>query len=174
MRGRILSAAATLSFLAISACAPPPAPTTGTPADETAIRAIGPAYAAAWNKADIAALVNLSTEDFEGVDASGKVTKGRAGVEAEAKESAAQRAQLNLTLAIETSMVRFTSATSASTGGTWTVAGAPPGAGADKGAWSSTVIKGADGQWRMATALVAEFVPPPAAPPAAPEKGKGK
>jgi len=36
---------------------------------------------------------------------------------------------------------------------------------------------GADGQWRMATALVASMVPPPAPPAATPmpaAKGKGK
>jgi len=178
MSVRIPSVAAglcVLGVLALAACAPAPAATTGTPADETAIRAVGPAYAEAWNKADVAAMVNATTDDYEGVRPDGMVIKGKAGVEAEAREGATARAGLPLKLAIETSIVRFNSATSAATGGTWTVSGAPAGSGGpEKGAWSATVVKGADGQWRMATALVADYMPPPAPPAAAPEKGKGK
>jgi len=169
MKSRMLSVTAALCFLAVlatAACAPAPAPapTTGTPADETAIRAMGPAYAEAWNKADVAAMVNFTTDDYEGVRPDGTAVKGRAGVEAEAKEGATSRAGLPLKLAIETTMVRFSSATSAATGGTWTVSGAPAGSGPEKGAWSATVLKGTDGQWRMATALVADYMPPPPAP----------
>ena len=178
MTGRTRSATTALCFvgvLALAACAPAPAATTGTAADDTAIRAIGPAYAEAWNKGDVAAMVNFTTDDYDGVRPDGMSIKGRAGVEAEAKEGVAARAGLPLTLAIQTSMVRFNSATSAATGGTWTVSGAPAGSGGpEKGAWSATVVKGSDGQWRMATALVADYMPPPAPPAPAPAKGKGK
>ena len=156
-----------LGTLALAACAPPPAPTTGTAADETAIRGIGAAYAEAWNKGDVTAMVAFSTDDYDAVQPDGKVIKGKAGVEEEAKTSAAARAGLPLKLSIETSILRWTSASTAAIGGTWTVAGMPAGMGADKGAWSSTVAKSADGQWRMVTGLVSAFVPPPAAPPPA-------
>ena len=177
MRGRILSVAAAIGVLALAACAPAPpaAPATGTPADEAAIRSFNTAYADAWNKADVAALVSFVTDDYEGVTPDGKAIKGKAAVEAMEKESAAGRAGIPLKLAIDTSYVRFTSATSAVTGGAWTVSGAPPGApGPTKGAWTSTMLKVADGSWKVATALVADYMPPPPAPPAAPEKGKGK
>jgi uncharacterized protein (TIGR02246 family) len=169
VRLRILYVSTLLAVIAVAACAPPPAPATGTAADDAAIRAIGPAYADAWNKADVPALLAFSAEDYEGVRPDGTVIKGRAAVESDLKASAAARAGLPLTLSVETTLLKWTSAASATTAGTWTLAGLPPGMGGNKGAWTSTVVKGADGQWRMATGLVAEFVPPPA-PPA--DKGK--
>jgi ketosteroid isomerase-like protein len=177
MKGRIVYVSAMLGMLALAACAPPTPPTTGTPADETAIRAIGPAYADAWNKADVATLTGFSTDDYEAVQPDGKVIKGKAAVEEEAKTSAAARAGLPLKLAVQTTILRWTSASTAAIGGTWTMEGVPAGMGADKGAWSGTVTKSADGKWRMVTGLVAEFVPPPPPPPApkdAKAKGKGK
>jgi hypothetical protein len=36
------------------------------------------------------------------------------------------------------------------------------------------VARSADGQWRMLTGLVSEFVPPPAPPAPAADPGKGK
>lgn len=175
MNTRILYVPALLALIAIAACAPAPAPapTTGTAADEAEVRAVGPAYAEAWNRADVPALLAFCVDDYEGVRPDGKVLKGKAAVEADLKESAAARAGLPLKLSVETSLVRWTSATSATTAGTWTLAGLPPGVGGDRGAWISTVVKGADGKWRMVTGLVAEFVPPPAAP-AVPTMGKGK
>ena len=169
MKIRILYVSALLATVAIAACAPSSAPATGTDADESAVRAVGPAYAEAWNKADVPALLAFAADDYEGVRPDGKVLKGKAAVEADLKESAAARAGLPLKLSVDTSLVRWTSATSATTAGTWTLAGLPPGMGGSKGAWTSTVVKGADGKWRMVTGLVAEFVPPPA-PPAV--KGK--
>lgn len=161
---RLLYVPALLAMFAIAACAPPPPPTTGTAADETAIRAVGPAYADAWNKADIPALLAFSADDYEGVRPDGTVINGKAVVEADIRQSTAARAGLPLTLSVETTLVRWTSATSATTAGTWTLAGLPPGMGGDKGAWTSTLVKGTDGRWRMVSGLVAEFVPPPAVP----------
>jgi uncharacterized protein (TIGR02246 family) len=163
-----------IGLLALAACAPAPAPT-GTPADEAAIRAIGPAYTEAWNNGDTAALAAFSSEDYEAVGADGRVVKGRAGVEAEAKEGVAARAGLGLKLAVDTTILKWASANSAAIGGTWTIAGLPAGAGGDKGAWTAFVVKGTDGQWRMATGLVAQYVPPPPPPTMLPaDKGKGK
>jgi len=175
VRFRILYVSTLLAPLAIAACAPSPAPTTGTDADEAAVRAVGPAYAEAWNKADVPALLAFTADNYEGIRPDGKILKGKAAVEADLKESAAARAGLALKLSVETALVHWTSATSATTAGTWALSGLPAGMGGDKGAWTSTVVKGADGKWRMVTGLVAEFVPPPAAPAAAPAgKGKGK
>ena len=175
MRMRLLHVSALVATIVAAACAAPPSPATGTAADETAIRAVGPAYAEAWNKADVPALLAFSVDDYEGVRPDGKVLKGKAAVEADLKESAAARAGLPLKLSVDTSLVRWTSATSATAAGTWSLAGLPPGMGGETGAWTSTLVKGADGRWRMVTGLVAEFVPPPAAPAAGPaDKGKGK
>jgi hypothetical protein len=79
-------------------------------------------------------------------------------------------------LAIETKFVRWAGAAHAAVAGVWAMAGVPPGMGADKGAWSAMAEKGADGQWRLSTVLVADDeVPPPAPPIASPApKGKGK
>jgi ketosteroid isomerase-like protein len=170
VRLRILYVSALLASIAIAACAAPPAPATGTAADEAAIRAVGPAYADAWNKGDVPALLAFSADDYEGVRPDGTVIKGRAAVESDLKASAAARAGLPLKLSVETTLLKWTGATSATTAGTWTLAGLPPGLGGNKGAWTSTLVKGANGQWRMVTGLVAEFGPPPAPTPA--DKGK--
>lgn len=171
---RILQASALAGVLALAACARL-APTTGTPEDETALRALGAKYADAWNKGDVTTLASMVTDDYEAVGPDGNTIKGRAALEEMEKKQATDRTGLPLRLSVNTSYVRFAGPTAASLGGTWTMAGLPPGMGADKGAWTSLVVKGADGQWRLATGLVAEYHPPPAPPvPAQPEKGKGK
>lgn len=177
MSTRILAMPALVSLLALAACAPPPPPTTGTSDDEVAIRAIGTRFAEAWNKGDVAGMTAMTADDYEAVAADGTVIKGKAADEEVTKKGVADRAGMNLKLNIQTTYVHWAgSAKAASVGGTWTLDGLPPGAGGDKGAWMILVMKGADNQWRSATGLVAEFVPPPAAPaaPAAADKGKGK
>ena len=166
MRQRFLQACALAGVLAMAACAQAPA-ATGTADDEAAIRANGDKFAAAWNKGDVAAISAMLTDDYHAVEADGTLIEGKAANEAREKESASQRAPLGLTLNIKTSYIHWVNANNASVGGTWTLAGLPPGAGAEKGSWTTLTQKGADGQWRIATALVAEYHPPPA-PPAAP------
>jgi uncharacterized protein (TIGR02246 family) len=167
---RALQVISVAAVFVLAACAPAPvpapAPTSGTAADEAALRALGQKYADAWNKADVATLSSMLTDDYEAVSADGKTVKGRAGAEQMEKESAAQRAGLPLALTVNTSIVKWSGANGAALSGTWTMAGLPAGMGADKGAWSSFAVKGSDGQWRIATGLVAEYVPPPATPPA--------
>jgi uncharacterized protein (TIGR02246 family) len=164
-----------VAVLGIAACAPAPAPATatGTSDDEVAIRGLASRYAEAWNKGDIPTLATMVTDDYEAVTPDGTVIKGKAASEESEKKALAQRAGLSLVLAVNTSFVNFGSANSAAAGGTWTLAGLPPGAGAEKGAWSVFVKKAADGQWRMASGLVADYVPPPA-PPVPADKAKGK
>ena len=161
------------AVLATAACAPPPAATTGTPADETAIRDIAAKYSDGFNKRDAAALAALVTPDYQTVANDHAIVKGRAGFEAREKEGLGQLTGLPLKLNAVTTFVRWTSATSAAAGGTWTMDGVPPGMGlADKGSWTGTFVKEGDGMWRMATGLVSEFHPPPAPPAATPVKGK--
>ena len=174
MRQRFVQACALAGVLAMTACAQAPA-ATGTSEDEAAIRANGNKFAEAWNKGDVAAMTAMLADNYHAVEADGTLIEGKAKSEARERESASQRAGLGLTLNIQTSYIHWINANNASVGGTWTLAGLPPGAGADKGAWTALTQKGADGQWKIATALVAEYHPPPA-PPAAPApdpKSKG-
>jgi uncharacterized protein (TIGR02246 family) len=173
MNVRILHASALAGVLALAACAAP-APTTGTPEDETALRAMGARFADAWNKGDVTTLVSMVTDDYEAVAPDGTSIRGRAAFEEMEKKQVTERTGLPLTLTVNTSYVRFAGANGASIGGTWTMAGIPAGMGADKGAWTSLAIKGADGQWQMATGLVAEYHAPPAMPMPPVEPGKGK
>jgi uncharacterized protein (TIGR02246 family) len=171
MRTRILQALALASVFAMAACAA--TPTAGTPDDETALRAMGAKFADAWNKGDVTTLVTMVTDDYEVVTPDGSSIKGRAAFEEMEKKGVTERTGLPLKLTVNTSYVRFVGPSGASLGGTWTMAGVPAGMGADKGAWTSLAIKGADGQWRLATGLVAEYHPPPAMPVPV-EAGKGK
>ena len=175
MRIRALSLFAIAGVFALAACTapPPPAPpTTGTSDDEVALRGMGAKYAEAWSKGDVATLVTMVTDDYEAVAADGTVVKGKAAFEEMEKKQAAERAAMPMKLNVQTSYVHWAgSANGASIGGTWTIEGLPPGAGPGKGAWTGMAKKGTDGQWRLATGLVADYVPPPPAP--APAKGKG-
>ena len=175
MRKRFLQACALASVLALAACARVQTPASGTAEDEAAIRANGGKFAAAWNKGDVAAISAMIADNYHAVEPDGRMIEGKAANEAFEKESAAQRAGLGLTLSIQTSYIHWVNANNASVGGTWSLSGLPPGAGADKGAWTTLTQKGTDGQWRIATALVAEYHPPPAPPaaPAADPKSKG-
>jgi len=173
---KVLRVSSVLGVLALAACAPPPA-TSGTAADETAIRALAPKFAEAWNKGDVPAMTAMATDDYESVAPDGSVVKGKAAYEEMGKKEVAGRAGLGLKLSVETTYVHWLGADTAAAGGTYTVAGVPAGMGSGKGSWMTVDKKGADGQWRMATGLVSEFVPPPAMPvPAATPapKGKGK
>lgn len=182
MRLRLLHVSTCAGLLALAACNAPAK--SGTPAEETALRAIGAKYAEAFNKNDVAGMSAMVTEDYQAVSADGTVIKGRAQFEELEKKSVAQRTGLGLKLSVETTYLKWAGADHASLGGTWMMAGVPKGMGvADKGAWTMLAEKGADGQWRLATGLVADSVPPPAmpdmnatmpAPSPAPAKGKGK
>ena len=176
MRKRFLQVCALAGVLAMAACARAQMPAaTGSAEDEAAIRANGPKFAEAWNKGDVAAITAMLADNYQGVDPDGALIEGKAASEAREKEAATQRAGLGLKLSIQTSYIHWVNANNASIGGTWTLAGLPPGAGADKGAWTALTQKSADGQWRIGTSLVAEYHPP-AAPPAAPApdpKSKG-
>ena len=177
MRIRWAHAVALAGLMVAAACAA--APTAGSAADETTLRGMGAKYADAFNKGDTAALAALVTEDFQSVSPDGTVTSGRAAFEDVEKKQAATRTGMGLKLSVDTKFVKWAGAEHAAIGGTWTMAGLPAGVGSDKGAWSSLAERGTDGQWRLSTALVADYVAPPApaptpTPAAAPAKGKGR
>jgi uncharacterized protein (TIGR02246 family) len=158
--------------MSAAACASPPPATEGTPDDEVAIRGLAGKYSAAFNANDAAAMAQLVSEDFENISADGAHTKGRAAFQKMEEQGIADRqgAGLKLTLAATTGYVRWIDAGHAVAGGTYTMAGLPPGA-PDKGSWIIVVNKGADGRWVMTNSLVSEFVAPPAP---AETKGKGQ
>jgi uncharacterized protein (TIGR02246 family) len=137
---------------------------------------MGAKYADAFNKGDSAALAAMVTDDYEVVAADGTEVKGKTAFEEAEKKSATERTGMGLRLDVKTTYVKWAGAAHAAIGGTWTMAGIPPGMGGDKGAWTGLAEKGADGQWRLATGLVAQYVPPPAAPvaPVTDAKSKGK
>ena len=161
MRSRSLSWITGLAVLLLPACSGSGsgAAGTGTPADEQAIRAIAPAYAAAFSKHDAKAMAALSTEDYEDIDAMGVHTQGRAGIETNMGKQFAMM-PANMAMTTTTTFVKFLSATSAVAGGTWQTTPAMPG---DKGAWMGVVVK-KDTTWLMTSSLGAAAMPDMAMP----------
>ena len=156
MRRGLVHVYALAAVLALASACAAPAPASGTAADETAIRAIPGKYSEAFNKGDAAALSALVTEDYHAVLPDGTLVKGRSAFEEMEKTGASQRAGLPINLNIQTTTVDWLSGTAAVAGGTWTLAGLPPGAGPEKGAWVGVMKKGDDGNWRLMTGLVAD------------------
>jgi uncharacterized protein (TIGR02246 family) len=150
--------------LALTACGGGSAPAQGTAEDETVLRGMADKYSAAFNAADIAALGQMVTEDFENISADGTHTQGRAAFQQreEAALKERQTAGLKVTLNTTTGYLRWIDATRAVVGGTYTMSGLPAGA-SDKGSWMVVDEKGTDGQWRIRHALVAANMPPPPA-----------
>jgi uncharacterized protein (TIGR02246 family) len=149
---------------------PPPVPAQGTSADEATLRGLAAKYSTSFNANDAAALAAMVSEDFEGISADGTHTKGRAAYlqmeQAGVKERA--DAKMTLTLTTTTSYLNWIDANHAVLGGTYAMAGLPPGA-PDKGAWIVACEKTADGQWLIENSLVADMAPPPP-PPVPPAK----
>jgi hypothetical protein len=71
MKMNVLGGAALAAVMLVGACAQP---TTGSAADESAVRELGTKYADAFNKSDTAALAALVTEDFQAVRPDGTMT----------------------------------------------------------------------------------------------------
>jgi uncharacterized protein (TIGR02246 family) len=133
---------------------------TGTPADEQAIRDIVERVEAGWNAKDVAGLVAMVTEDYQGLSADGKMTNGRAGYEANLKTEFEMARPEGFALSLETGYVDWHGATTAAVGGTFAVAGLPAGM-PNTGSWLCVFSRAGD-QWLISNALVADFVPPPA------------
>jgi uncharacterized protein (TIGR02246 family) len=150
MRSRSLSWFAGLAVLLLPACSGSGAANTGTgtPADEQAIRALAPAYAAAFTKHDAKAMAAMSTEDYEDVDPMGVHTQGRAGIETNMTKGFATM-PANMAMTATTTFVKFLSPTTAVAGGMWQTTPAMPG---DKGSWMAVAVK-KDSTWLMTSSL---------------------
>ena len=172
MRFRALSLLAAFGVVSLQACtpAPTPAPATGTPADEAAIRAIAPGYAAAFSKRDAKALAALATVDYEDLDAAGRHTQGRDAMEKSMTTDLAAT-PAGMTMTAGTTYVKWLSNTSAVAGGTYQVTPAMPGS-SGKGTWMAVAVK-KDSTWFMASSLAADAPPEMPAMPAKPA-GKKK
>ena len=142
------------AMLAVLACTT--RPSTGTAADEQAIRDGGTRWSAGWNKGDVKEMAAMITEDYESIDASGSHTQGRPAFEqAMAGQFAGRPA--GMTMTITTGFVKWLSATSAVAGGGWSVSGPTPAMSA-RGSWISAYQK-KDGAWLIASGLGANEPP---------------
>ena len=156
----LAAAAAAILSSACAAPAPPPAAATGTPADETAIRAMTDRYLAAFNAGDAATLAALVTEDFHCVEPDGTHISGRAAFQQmfQADVAARQAAGLTLTLSATNDYVSWIDVNHAATGGTWTITGVPPGA-PSNGSWMGVAARNAAGEWQFKASLAADLMP---------------
>lgn len=146
-----------LALALIAACAPKVA-TTGSAADEEAIRSRAAVFSDAWNKGDSKALSAMMSDDIHSIEATGEHLEGKAAWEkATSDQFAARPAGQSLT--INTSYLRWIDANSAATGGTWSVAGAPAGAPA-AGTWSNTLVRSGTGWTVIASHVAVNYVPP--------------
>ena len=138
-------------------------PTTGTAEDEAAIRADNAAYGTQWSAKDTTAMFAGMADDYTGVAPDGSYFADKAAAMAGTRTEMAAMPG-GMTLTVNTSFVKFLSASLALTGGTWSVAGMPPGM-PSTGSWTGTVRKDSTGSWKSLNALAAVFIPPPAAMP---------
>lgn len=156
-----------LVALALAACAPAPAATSGSAADEQAIRDMAGKYQTAFNARDAKALTALMATDYEEFDAMGVHTQGRDAAE---KNMTAMWPMMPAGMqmsTVTTEFVKWIDGTHAIAGGKYTMAGVPAG-GPDHGAWMGVMAK-QDSSWLMVSSLAGDAPPtPPAAAPAKP------
>ena len=172
MRNRISAPVGLLALLL--ACSAPQgggsAAATGTAEDEQAVRAIAGKYAAAMSAKDTAAFGAILADDYQVVEATGKMVQGRAGAVAmAAQEFAMMPAGMSMSMKTTTDFVRWIDATHAVAGGTWETSPAMPGM-PSKGSWLANAEKKGN-DWKVTSALGAPdmtpMMPPPAPAPAA-------
>ena len=153
MRSRSMSLFASLAVLAIAACSPPAAaPTTGTAADETAIRGLATAWSTAFSTHDTKPMAAVLADDYEDFQPAGIHTKGsKMMLDAMAKDMASMPKDMKMTMAATTEYVRFLSDKAAVAGGSYTMGGGMPGM-PTKGAWMGVAVK-KDSTWKMVSSL---------------------
>lgn len=172
MRNRISAPVGLLALLL--ACSAPQggggAAATGTAADEQAVRSIADKYAAAMSAKDTAAFGAILADDYQVVEATGKMVQGRAGAVAmAAQEFAMMPAGMSMSMKTTTDFVKWIDANHAVAGGTWETSPAMPGQ-PSKGSWLANAAKQGN-DWKVTSALGAPdmtpMMPPPAPAPAA-------
>lgn len=152
MRIRSLPLFASLTALAVAACSPPAAPTTGTPADEQTIRGLANAWATAFSTGDTKPVAAVLADDYEDFTPAGVHEKGsQAMLDQMKKDMASMPPGMKMTMAATTEYVRFLSDKAAVAGGSFTMAGGMPGM-PSKGAWMGVAVK-KDSTWKMVSSL---------------------
>lgn len=141
-------------LLLLTACGQ--AASTGTAADEQAIRDGGSKWAQGWNAGDAKAMAALVSDDYEAIDATGVHTQGRPAFASAMTEQFASR-PIGMTMTVTTGFVKWLGATSAVAAGSWSVSSADPSA-ASRGTWLSAYQK-RDGTWRITSGLGATEPP---------------
>ena len=156
MRCRSFSLFAPLAVLAIAACSPPAAgPTTGTAADEQAIRGFAGAWATAFSTGDTKPVAAILADDYEDVTPAGVHEKGsKALLDQMAKGMAMMPPGMKMTMSATTEYVKFLSDKAAVAGGTYTMSGGMPSM-PSKGAWIGVAVK-KDSTWKMQSSLGAD------------------
>jgi len=165
---RMLSTAAVLSLM-LAACPAAPVATTGTPEDETAIRANGDAWAAAWNARDAAGIAALMASEYHEVTPMGQHHSTAADAQA-AMATEFEQMPTGVTMSLTTEFIKFIDGANAYSGGTWTTTGMPAGM-PTRGSWLVINVKDSTG-WKIASGLgstdVTPLMPTPPAEDAAP------
>ncbi len=149
--------AATAIILACSGGAAGGGMGSGSPADETAIRDLATRYADAFNKRDAKALAAMTDSSYEDVDPMGRHTQGRAAVESTMTEQFKQIPP-GMTMSATTVYVKWINPSNAVIGGTYQMAGGPPGM-PNKGAFMGVVTKH-DSSWVMISSLGGDDITP--------------
>ena len=143
-----------LAAVALAACSsPPPAATTGTAADEAAIRGLANAWATAFSTRDTKPVAAVLADDYEDVTPAGLHEQGaKFMLDQMAKGMAMMPAGMPMTAT--TTFVRFLSDKAAIAAGTYAMpsgmAGMP-----SKGAWMGVAVK-QDSTWKMVSSLGAD------------------
>lgn len=149
---RSLSWLASAVLLLPGCSSPPPAATTGTPADEQAIRGLANAWATAFSTRDIKPVAAVLADDYEDVTPVGVHEKGpKAMLDEMSKEFAMIPPDAKMTMSATTEYVRFLSDKAAVAGGTYAMGGGMPGM-PGKGAWMGVAVK-KDSSWKMVASL---------------------
>jgi uncharacterized protein (TIGR02246 family) len=151
MRFHVLPPLAAIALFA--ACGGTPQPTaTGTPADEQAIRGLANAWATAYSTRDTKPVAAVLANDYEDVTPQGVHEQGsKAMLDQMSKDMASMPPGMQMTMTATTAYVRFLNDKAAVAGGTYTMAGGPPGM-PSKGAWMGVAVK-QDSTWKMLSSL---------------------
>jgi uncharacterized protein (TIGR02246 family) len=154
VRNHAMPVLATFAMLALAACSPPPAATTGTAADEQQIRGLADAYAKAFSTHSAAPVGAILADDYEDVTPAGVHEQGAKAVTDQMTKDMAMM-PAGGSMAATTTYVKWLSDKAAVAGGTYTMGGpAMPGM-PSKGAWMGVAVK-KDSTWKMVSSLGAD------------------
>lgn len=154
---------ALLAIALFTACAAPAGePATGTAEDEAALRALGDAYATAWNARDAAAIAAMIGSEYHEITPDGRHLTSAADAQANLTAELGQM-PAGVTMTLTTEFTRFIGANHAYSGGTWTTSGMPPGM-PTRGSWLVVNVKDSTG-WKMLSGLGSTDITPLMAAP---------